>query len=128
METQRLRDGLVGGVLGSTAGMVALLWWPHASTADTMAVFGAGTVIGLLLPLQVDLLDPALPTGPELGSLGDDRVDDLPRRAVTLDRPFDAPRAQLDVRGRRCAFGLLEGPQPIVPGIRRSHRQFEAAC
>src|SRR5205809_737922 len=32
METQRLRDGLVGGVLGSTAGMVALLWWPHASS------------------------------------------------------------------------------------------------
>src|SRR3989449_8368459 len=53
METQRLRDGLVGGVLGSTAGMVALLWWPHASTADTMAVFGAGTVIGLLLGLAL---------------------------------------------------------------------------
>jgi hypothetical protein len=52
-ETQRLRDGLVGGVLGSTAGMVALLWWPHASTADTMAVFGAGTVIGLLLGLAL---------------------------------------------------------------------------
>jgi len=53
METQRLRDSLVGGVLGSTAGMVALLWWPHASTADTMAVFGAGTVIGLLLGLAL---------------------------------------------------------------------------
>src|SRR5213079_1800463 len=48
--------------------------------------------------------------------LGDDRVDDLPRRAVTLDRPFDAPRAQLDVRGRRCAFGLLEGLNRSSPG------------
>ena len=49
METQRLRDGLVGSVLGSTVGMVALLWWPHASTAGKMAVFGTGTVTGLLL-------------------------------------------------------------------------------
>jgi len=49
METQRLRDGLVGGVLGSTAAILALLWWPHASTAGTMAVFGTGTVTGLLL-------------------------------------------------------------------------------
>jgi len=52
-ETQRLRDGLVGSVLGSTVGMVALLWWPHASTAGTMAVFGTGTVIGLLLGLAL---------------------------------------------------------------------------
>src|SRR5438046_118791 len=71
-----------------------------------------------LLQLQVDLLDPALPTGPELGSLGDDRVDDLPRRAVTLDRPFDAPRARLDVRGGRCAFALLALTHTIVPGTR----------
>ena len=49
METQRLRDGLVGGVLGSTAAILALLWWPHASTAGMMAVFGTGTVTGLLL-------------------------------------------------------------------------------
>ena len=49
LETQRLRDGLVGGVLGSTAGILALLWWPHASTAGKMAVFGTGTVTGLLL-------------------------------------------------------------------------------
>ena len=53
METQRLRDGLVGGVLGSTAGMVALLWWPHASTAGSMAVFGIGTLTGLLLGLAL---------------------------------------------------------------------------
>ena len=33
--------------------MVALLWWPHASTAGTMAVFGTGTVIGLLLGLAL---------------------------------------------------------------------------
>jgi len=52
-QTQRLRDGLVGSVLGSTVGMVALLWWPHASTAGTMAVFGTGTVIGLLLGLAL---------------------------------------------------------------------------
>ena len=49
METQGLRDGLVGGVLGSTAAILALLWWPHASTAGKMAVFGTGTVTGLLL-------------------------------------------------------------------------------
>ena len=49
METQRLRDGLVGGVLGSTAAILALLWWPHASTAGKMAVFGTGTVTGILL-------------------------------------------------------------------------------
>ncbi len=49
METQRLRDGLVGGVLGSTAAILAHLWWPHASTAGKMAVFGTGTVTGLLL-------------------------------------------------------------------------------
>ena len=49
METQRLRDGLVGGVLGSTAAILAPLWWPHASTAGKMAVFGTGTVTGLLL-------------------------------------------------------------------------------
>ena len=49
METQRLRDGLVGGGLGSTAAILALLWWPHASTAGKMAVFGTGTVTGLLL-------------------------------------------------------------------------------
>ena len=53
METQRLRDGLVGGVLGSTAAIVALLWWPHASTAGTMALFGTGTVTGLLLGLAL---------------------------------------------------------------------------
>ncbi len=51
METQRLRDGLVGGVLGSTAAILAHLWWPHASTASTMALFGAGTLTGLLLGL-----------------------------------------------------------------------------
>jgi len=53
METQRLRDGLVGGVLGSTAAILALLWWPHASTAGKMAVFGTGTVTGLLLGLAL---------------------------------------------------------------------------
>ena len=53
METQRLRDALVGGVLGSTAAIVALLWWPHASTAGTMALFGTGTVTGLLLGLAL---------------------------------------------------------------------------
>jgi len=53
METQRLRDGLVGGVLGSTAAILAHLWWPHASTAGTMALFGAGTLSGLLLGLAL---------------------------------------------------------------------------
>jgi len=53
METQRLRDGLVGGVLGSTAAILAHLWWPHASTAGTMALFGAGTLTGLLLGLAL---------------------------------------------------------------------------
>ena len=53
METQRLRDGLVGGVLGATAGILALLWWPHASTAGTMALFGTGAVTGLLLGLAL---------------------------------------------------------------------------
>ena len=53
METQRLRDGLVGGVLGSTAGILALPWWPHASAAGTMALFGTGTLTGLLLGLAL---------------------------------------------------------------------------
>jgi len=53
METQRLRDGLVGGVLGSTAAILALLWWPHASTAVKMALFGTGTATGLLLGLAL---------------------------------------------------------------------------
>jgi hypothetical protein len=53
METQRLRDALVGGVLGSTAGILALLWWPHASTAGSMALFGTGTLTGLLLGLAL---------------------------------------------------------------------------
>jgi len=53
METQRLRDGLVGSTLGSTAGILALLWWPHASTAGTMALIGTGAVTGLLLGLAL---------------------------------------------------------------------------
>jgi hypothetical protein len=53
METQRLRDGLAGALLGSIVGILALLWWPHASMAGTMASLGTGAAIGLLLGLAL---------------------------------------------------------------------------